>query len=129
MPRRIIVPSALAAVVAAGAVAASPAAARPIDAPVHRADRSQVEPPPLPKHGGQGGYTRDLLFRTVLPGPPTWPEDPQPLPHGADAAPVNENDGSGWLLTGIGIAGAGIAAGGAAGVARRYRIRARRLAI
>jgi hypothetical protein len=33
------------------------------------------------------------------------------------------------MLAGIGIAGAGIAAGGVAGLARRYRIRARRLAI
>ena len=119
----------IAAVAAAGAVASSPAAARPIDPPVDRGDRFDFPMPPLPKHQGQGGYTRDLLFRTVLPGPPTWPVDPEPLTRPADAAPVTDEDRSGWLLAGIGIAGAGIAAGGAAGVARRYRIRARRLAV
>lgn len=120
--------TALAAVVAAGAVAASPAAARSIDAPVDRADRFELETP-LPKHGPEGP-ARDALWRTVLPGPPTWPVDPEPLTPPAASVPAkNDDGGGGWLLTGLGLTGAGIAAGGAAGLARRYRIRARRLAV
>ncbi len=53
---------------------------------------------------------------------------PQPLPRPAEPGLVTHGDGN-WMLAGIGIAGAGIAAGGVAGLARRYRIRARRLAI
>jgi hypothetical protein len=119
---------ALAAVVAAGAVAASPAAARATDAPVDRADRFELETP-LPKHGPEG-HTQDALWRTILPGPPTWPVDPEPLPRPTASVPAKgDDDGGGWLLAGLGLTGAGIAAGGAAGLARRYRIRARRLAV
>ena len=124
MPRLTIVPTAIAAVL----VAASPAVAAPVDAPVDRTDRFQLETP-LPKHDLNGPPARDALWRTVLPGPPTWPVDPEPLTGSADATPVADDGTSGWLLAGIGLAGAGIAAGGAAGVARRYRIRARRVAV
>ena len=117
----------LAAVVAAGAVAASPAAARPLDSPVDRGDRFQLETP-LPKHAPQG-HTQDALWRTVLPGPPTWPVDPEPLTRPAEPIATNDGDGGGWLLAGLGLTGAAIAAGGAGGLARRYRIRARRLAV
>ena len=117
----------LAAVVAAGAVAASPAAARPLEAPVDRADRFQLETP-LPKHAPQG-HTQDALWRTVLPGPPTWAVDPEPLTRPAEPVATKHDDGGGWLLAGLGLTGAAIAAGGAGGLARRYRIRARRLAV
>jgi hypothetical protein len=117
----------LAAVVAAGAVAASPAAARPLDAPVDRADRFQLETP-LPKHAPQG-HSRDALWRTVLPGPPTWAVDPEPLGRPAEPVATKDDDGGGWLLAGLGLTGAAIAAGGAGGLARRYRVRARRLAV
>jgi hypothetical protein len=126
--------TALAAVVAAGAVAASPAAASPIDSRVDRADRFELETP-LPKHGPEG-HTQDALWRSVLPGPPNFPGPPnvpvdlEPLPRPAASVPVKDDgDGGGWLLAGLGLTGAGIAAGGAAGLARRYRIRARRLAV
>jgi hypothetical protein len=126
--------TALAAVLAAGAVAASPAAAGATDAPVDRADRFELETP-LPKHGPEG-HSQDALWRTVLPGPPNFPGPPnvpvdlEPLPRPAASVPAKDDDnGGGWLLAGLGVTGAGIAAGGAAGLARRYRIRARRLAV
>jgi len=122
--------TALAAVLAAGAVAASPAAAAATD----RADRFELETP-LPKHALKD-HTQDALWRTVLPGPPNFPGPPnvpvdlEPLPRPAASVPAKDDDnGGGWLLAGLGVTGAGIAAGGAAGLARRYRIRARRLAV
>ena len=63
--------TALAAVVAAGAVAASPAAARSIDAPVDRADRFELHTP-HPKHRPEGP-PRDAHWRPVHPRPPTRP--------------------------------------------------------
>lgn len=127
MPRRIIVPYTLVAVVAAGAVAASPAAAKPTEGPIDWAERFELQGPPPPKQDRQGGYTRDLLWRPGVPGLPTWPVDPQPLPRPAASIPARDDDDGdgGWLLAGLGVAGAGIAAGGAAGLVRRYRIRAR----
>jgi hypothetical protein len=118
-----------AALLAAGAVAAPAAsAAAPVTAPVDGADRFVLPSHRVPEQAIGGGYTRDLLWRGPVPGPPTWPVDPQPLPRPAEPGLVTHGDGN-WMLAGIGIAGAGIAAGGVAGLARRYRIRARRLAI
>lgn len=139
MPRRITVSTALAAVVAAGTVTASPAdAAVPWRVPPPRADRFVLPTPRVPDHALQGGYSRDLLYRPTvpghmskptLPGPPTWPVDPEPLTAPAESTPIEDGERAEWVLMGLGLVGAGIAAGGAAGVARRYRIRARRLAV
>ena len=126
MPRRITLP--LVAAVAASAVAASPAAAAPSSAPGDRTDRYVLPKHRVPEQAAPGGHTRDLLWRGPVPSPPTWPVAPEPLPRPAQPGPVEDGDGS-WLLTGVGLVGAGIAAGGAAGIARRYRIRARRLAV
>lgn len=137
MPRRITVPATLAAVVATGAVAASPAvAAAPFRVSPPRTDRFVLPMPRVPDHAGQGGYTRDLLYRhpghmskPTLPGPPTWPVDPEPLTAPVDTTPLEDGERSEWVLVGLGLVGAGFAAGGAAGVVRRYRVRARRFAV
>jgi hypothetical protein len=118
-----------AAVLAAGAVVAPAAsAAAPFTAPGDRGDRYVLPSHRVPENAFGEGYARDLLWRGSVPGPPTWPVDPEPLPRPAEPGLVTHGDGN-WMLAGAGIAGAGIAAGGVVGLARRYRIRARRLAL
>lgn len=130
MPRRKIVPSALVAVIVAG-VATWPAAAgaAPVPGPADRGERFALPSHRVPEHAMRAGSARDLLWRGPVPGPPTWPVDPEPLNRPADPAPPTDEERSGWLLTCFGLVGAGIAAGGAAGLTRRYRIRARQLAV
>jgi hypothetical protein len=59
-----------------------------------------------------------------LPAAPTWATSTQTLHSGP--TPVSDDDGTPWTTIALGIAGAGLAFGGAAGIARTSRVRARR---
>jgi hypothetical protein len=61
--------------------------------------------------------------RSSLPGPPTWPVDPQPI-RPAPVAPVDDG-GTPWPTIGISLAIACLALAGSAGMAGRIRRRSR----
>lgn len=140
MPRRITL--ALSAALAASALAASPALAKPVHVPADAASRGwspaqelpaypQPEPENVYKIGdGRSPDTKDAAKdAAVQPGQPTWPADPKVLtgPRPRPAA-VDSGDADGiWLVIGIGLAGATLA--GAAGAGRYARVRARRVAV
>lgn len=68
----------------------------------------------------------------VQPGQPTWPSYPAPIAKSqppAQQLPSGDGGDDTWFVVGIGLAGAALAAAGAAGIARRSRIRARRVAV
>jgi len=121
--------TALAAVLAAGALAASPAAARPID----RVDPGQsgVAEPPAPHQDLRGERAKDPGPPVIQPGQPTWPTDPQPLPRPEPAVPADDGGGDDtvWVVLGAGLAAAGLVGASIAGVSRRSRVRARRVAV
>ena len=123
--------TALAAVLAAGALAASPADARPIDR-VDRFDPGQsgVAEPPAPHQDLRGERAKDPGPPEIQPGQPTWPIDPQPLSRPEPAAPADDGGGDDtvWVVLGAGLAAAGLIGASVAGAARRYRVRARRVA-
>ena len=131
MSPRTTLQRSLVAALAAGALVASPALARPVD----RVDRFDSQTSSLagtasPRQDLRGEYARDAARTAetqVPPGLPTWPLDPEPIVKPAKALPPAEtaDDGEVWLF--IGLAGAGIGAGLTAGI-RRYRVRARRVA-
>lgn len=115
------------AALAVSAAAASPALAddHARDAHIRAADR-------VDRHGQVVPHT---TWGTPTPntplGQPTWPVNPQPLPKPVPAVPAEDggSDESVWLLLGAGFVAAGIAGGSAAGIARRHRVRARRVAV
>ena len=104
----------LAVVLATGAIAASPALGDDHARDTHvRAGADQW-----------GGPINDPFpYRET----PPLPADPQPLPAPAPAVPADDggSDDGVWLLLGAGF----VAAGSAAGMAHRYRVRARRVAV
>lgn len=133
---------ALIAVLATGAIAASPAMAMPLDAPVNRADSptgslAGTTEKNLTKQDLRGELSRDTVFqaereRQLQPGPPVFPTYVPPLTPKVVPASTTDNGSDGddvgiWLLLLSGLAGAGLAGGGAAGIARRSRVRARRV--
>jgi hypothetical protein len=133
----------LAAVLTTGAIAASPAlgddhardthardAGAHTGAPIEDAFPYRETPDRTDRSGDPAGTTgRYEPAPQIQPGQPTWPVDPQPLPRPASAVPADDggSDESVWLLLGGGFAAAGIVAGSAAGIARRQRVRARRV--
>ena len=130
MTHRSTLKTTLAAALAASVLTAGPAVAMPMeDGPAVNgggADTTEKSP----AQDLRGEHARDAARNQVAPGQPTWPVNPTPLP--APAAPAKaSSDGGGvdttWLL--LGLAGAGIVAGSAAGVARHTRVRARRVAV
>ena len=133
MSRRTTLQHALVATLATGVVFAGPAVAKPID----RIDRfGNPDPTPAPHQDLRGEHPTDPAppgSEHFLPGQPTWPTHPAPVPK-PDVKPVSQvapsDDGNDdvWLIVGIGMAAAGIVAGSAAGMTRRYRVRARRVA-
>ena len=133
MSRRTTLQHALVATLATGVVFVAPAVAKPID----RIDRfGYPEPTPAPHQDLRGEHPTDPAppgSEQFLPGQPTWPTHPAPVPK-PDVKPVSQvapsDDGNDdvWLIVGIGMAAAGIVAGSAAGMTRRYRVRARRVA-
>jgi hypothetical protein len=133
----------LTAVLATGAIATSPAMAKPIDAPVNRADSPSgslagTTEKNLKKQDLRGELAKDRYFQAakedkLQPGQPVFPSYvpslPKPKPVPASAPATDDGDDVGiWLLLLSGLAGAGLAGGGAAGIARRSRVRARRVA-
>jgi hypothetical protein len=132
MPRTTVQRT-LAAVLAASVVFVAPALARPID----RVDRfDNVNPTPTPHQDLRGEHATDPAppgWERFQPGQPTWPTHPAPAatPAPAPVSHVSAPDGGDdvWLIVGIGLAATGIVAGSAAAVARRSRLRARRVAV
>jgi hypothetical protein len=133
MSHRTTLQHALVAALAAGALVASPAIARPSD----RVDRFESPTSSLagtssPGQDLRGEHARDAARAAetqIQPGQPTWPLDPEPIVKPATVAPPAEtgSDDDVWLLIGLGLAATGIGAGAATGVAR-HRVRARRVA-
>ena len=132
----------LTAILASGAIAASPALAMPVDPPVNRADSptgslAGTTEKNLKKQDFRGERAKDAAFQAaqeekLQPGQPVFPSYVPPLKPKAVNASTTANDNGDdvgiWLLLLSGLAGAGLAGGGAAGVARRSRLRARRVA-
>jgi hypothetical protein len=134
---------ALTAVLATGAIATSPALAMPIDEPINRGDSptgslAGTTEKNLKKQDLRGELAKDRYFQAatpdkVQPGQPVFPSYvpalPKPKPVPASAPVTDDGDDVGiWLVVLSGQAGAGLAGGGAAGIARRSRLRARRVA-
>jgi hypothetical protein len=131
MSRRTTMKHSLVAALAGVALTASTAVAKPIDR-IDRYDNAA----PRPYQDLRGEHATDPAppgSERFQPGQPTWPTHPVPVPK-PDVAPVSQvapsDDGNDdvWLIVGIGMAAAGIVAGSAAGMTRRYRVRARRVA-
>ena len=132
MPRRTILQHTLVAALAVSALAASPALGRPID-PAHPYDSrtsSLAGTASEPRQDLRGEGAKGAGPPAFQPGQPTWPINPEPVSKPAAPAPATDGggDGSVWLVLGIGLAATGVAAG-TAGVARRSRVRARRVAV
>jgi hypothetical protein len=136
MTHRTALKHTLAAAVAASALAASPALAKPIDyAPADSGHRSASPTGSLagtvekPTQDLRGERAQDAARAHIQAGQPTWPANPQPLPAPVTPAKASgDNDGDGiWVV--LGLAGTVLVAGGAAGVARHVRVRARRVAV
>jgi hypothetical protein len=135
MSPRTILQHALVAAVASAAVAAPAAVAKPTD----RVDRyDNVTPRPYHYTDLRGEHAMDAARAAeqehFLPGQPTWPTHPAPLPKPvvkpASSAPSSDGGiDEVWLIVGLGFAAAGIVGGSAAGLARRSRVRARRVAV
>ena len=135
---------ALTAVLATGAIAASPAMAMPIDGPVNRGESptgslAGTTEKNLKQQDLRNELSKDTAFqadraRKLQPGQPVFPTYVPPLkPKVVPASTGTSNDSDGddvgiWLLLLSGLAGAGLAGGGAAGISRRSRVRARRVA-
>ncbi len=156
MPRRTTLQHTLAAALAAGIVAATPALAAPTDrvdrydSPTsslagtitprqdlrgeHARDAARAAEMTLPRQDLRGEHARDAARAAetqIMPGQPTWPTHPEPVVKAAKPAPAPataSGDDDIWLVLGIGLAATGIVAAGAAGAGRRYRVRARRVA-
>jgi hypothetical protein len=64
-------------------------------------------------------------IKRPLPGPPTWPAHPQPITP-AHAVENHDSDGVDWTMLALGVAGASLVVGGAAGIAQRARRRTTR---
>jgi hypothetical protein len=153
MSRRTTLQHTLVAALAASVVFASPGIAKPVD----RIDRLDNSTPPTPHQDLRGEHATDPAppgsrphqdlrgehatdpappgSTRFQPGQPTWATHPAPIPRPAaepaSPAPASggDDDDNVWLILGIGLAASGIVAGSAAGVARRYRVRARRVAV
>jgi hypothetical protein len=136
MSRRTTLKYTLVAVAAGTVVAASPAVAKPVN--TDRVDRfGPVAQRSFPYQDYRGERALEAAQNAerdkFLPGQPTWPTHPAPVPTPAvqPASPVPASDNGiddVWLIVGVGLAAAGIVGGSAAGVARRSRVRARRVA-
>ena len=156
MPRRTTLQHTLAAALAAGIVAATPALAAPTD----RVDRFDSPTSSLagtvsprqdlrgelardaaraaetiaPRQDLRGEHARDAARAAetqFMPGQPTWATHPAPVAKAAKPVPApvtGSGDDDIWLVVGIGLAATGIVAAGAAGAGRRHRLRARRVA-
>ena len=122
------------AALAAAALLASPAAARPVDAakPAERST-SSLAGTVSPRQDWRGEFAKDAaraaeIENTTGRPAPVFRTAPAPVEHKTAPAAPTGNAGDTWLVLGIALAGAGIVAGGAAGAARTHRLRAGRAA-
>ena len=154
MPRRTTLQHTLVATLAASTLAASPALAKPadvverLDGPTsslagtssprqdlrgeHARDAARAPGTSSPRQDLRGEHARDAATAAgerLAPGQPTRPlqSEPGAMPTKVVPSPETGSDDGVWLVLGIGLAATGIA-GGAAGVARHHRLRARRVA-
>jgi hypothetical protein len=132
MSRRTTLQRTLVATVAGLAVAASSAAAQPIDR-VDRFDHATSQPPQDLRGEQALEAARIAGQEHFLPNQPTWPTHPAPAPKlvakPPSPAPVPDNGTDDvWIIVGISVAAAAIVGTSAAGV-RRSRVRARRVAV
>jgi hypothetical protein len=116
----------LAAVLATGAAAASPARADDHARDAHARDAHPIATDRFVPETTWGTPPSD-----IQPGQPTWPVNPHSLPRPAQAVPAADGGGddSVWLVLAAGVVTAGIVGGSAAGIARRQRVRARRVPV
>ena len=89
---------------AAAALAAPAASARP------------AETPPV----GTKATAAEQHKQARLPGPPTWPVNPEPI-ESAPAVHASDNGGLDWTTIGLGVAGSLLLVAGVAAVARHNR--------
>ena len=137
MTRRSTLQHTLTAAVAASALATAPALAKPADYP-YESSTSSLAGTTSPQQDLRSPDARDAAQpkaaeSSVAPGTPTWPVQPEPLTRPVPPAESATGNGGGddsiWLVLGLGLGGAGLLAGGAAGLARHSRVRARRVAV
>ena len=132
MRHTITIKHALGVALAASAVAATPALARPVD-PIDR-QVDPVDPAAGTVYGSiayddwRGEQARDAVPAGEHPRSPGHPSQvtPKPAPT-VTAAKPDDGDDDVWLILGIALAATGVAAGSGAVVARRYRLRASRV--
>ncbi len=68
-----------------------------------------------------GASAGDSATRPSVPGPPTWPVNPQPIKPVPAVHASDTRGGLDWTTIGLGIAGGLLAIGGIVGIARRSR--------
>jgi hypothetical protein len=68
----------------------------------------------------RGATAVDSASQRPLPGPPTWPVNPQPIKP-APVVHTSDSGGLDWTTIGLGIAGSLLLVAGVAGVARHRR--------
>lgn len=133
---------ALAVALGASALAASPALGRPVDRQVDRVDPAagtvfgsvgvdrQLDrvDPAAPSQDFRDFDARHAPTVAEHPRGPGHPSQitPKPAPIVTTTKP-DDGDDDVWLILGIALAATGVAAGSGAVVARRYRLRARRV--
>jgi hypothetical protein len=126
---------------AGAALLAPTAAAMPIDGPIKPAEQTQdmrasvaeglaKERQANERHSAVQTCSRPSTCETdaakraqtlALPGPPTWPVNPQPLTRPAE--PAVADDGIDWATIGIGVGLTFVALGAITGVTHRIRVR------
>ena len=99
-------------------------------APAIAAGNTNAEPPApnfptaVPARPGaltQPTDTHASATTRPLPGPPTWPTNPQPIAPARAANTATNGDGVNWTAVVLGTAGSVLAIAGLAAVARRNR--------
>ena len=126
MPFKSLTARALALALAAALVAAPAAPAQPADmhASVAQAAADAHAKQDLRSPEARDQRTIDQATRPPLPGPPTWPVDPQPINQASTVSA--DTDSVNWTTVGLGIAGSLLAVGGLALLSAR---RAQRLRV
>jgi hypothetical protein len=130
------IPGAVAAALATAAIAAPAAGAMPLrDASEFDAGHAALAMRAAAHQDLRSPDARDAALHprpavtastevTGQPSPPSFPGYHDPV--SAVSKPVGDDDGFPWAIIVLSVAGAGVAAGGAAGVTRSIRVRARR---
>ena len=106
---------------AAAALAAPTAIARPTDTPptaTAAVQEQDLRSPDARDAAANPRDAREAAFRP-LPGPPTWPTNPQPINSAPAAEATDSGNGIAWATIAIGIAAGLLAVGAIAGRTRR----------